>query len=191
LFGTVPFNPPGQGGVFELSPTGNGPWNFQMIYTFQGSTDGSDPFSGVVIDKAGNIYASALSAGNIKDCGGSGCGSVIELSPLAGGGWSESTIFAFSGPNGENPEALVLDNAGNLYGIADAGGAYKFGVAFELSPSSSGKWTEKILHSFGSTATDGQTPDIGELTLDSTGAVYGMTTYGGKYGAGTVYKIEP
>jgi uncharacterized repeat protein (TIGR03803 family) len=191
LYGTTPFTIPGQGGIFELSPTGTGAWTFQMLYTFSGP-DGGFPFGGVAFDSAGNIYASTVQAGDMTACRKAGCGTVIELSPVAGGGWSETTILTFEGPNGaEAYPTLLVDKAGNLYGTTQSGGSHNKGVLYELSPGSGGIWTQTILHTFGSTPTDGQDPIEGQLILDSTGAIYGMTHAGGKYGDGTIYKIVP
>jgi uncharacterized repeat protein (TIGR03803 family) len=162
-----------------------------MLYTFSGP-DGGYPYGGVAFDSAGNIYASTLQDGDMTACRKAGCGTVIELSPVAGGGWSESTILTFEGPNGAHPfPTLLADNAGNLYGTTQEGGAKNQGVLYKLSPGSGGNWTQKILHTFGSTATDGVDPLAGQLIFDSTGAIYGMTHAGGTYGAGTVYKIVP
>jgi len=43
---------------------------------------------------------------------------VFELSPAAGGTWTENTLYSFdTGGNGYSPaDALILDSAGNLYG---------------------------------------------------------------------------
>ena len=192
LYGTTPFTIPGQGGVFELSPTGTGTWTFQMLYTFSGGADGGFPYGGAAFDSAGNIYASTVQGGNLADCRKAGCGTVIELSPVAGGGWSESTIFTFTGPNGAHPyPTLLVDKAGNLYGTTQSGGSHNQGVLYELLPGSGGTWTQTIIHTFGSTPTDGQDTISGQLIFDSTGAIYGMTHAGGKYGDGTVYKIVP
>jgi uncharacterized repeat protein (TIGR03803 family) len=192
LYGTSPFTSPGAGGIWELSPTGTGTWNFQMIYTFTGGADGATPYGGVAFDSAGNIYTTTDQAGDLTACRKDGCGTVIELSPVAGGGWSESTIFTFTGPNGAHSLSTpLLDRAGNLYIAVHEGGAKNDGLLFELSPGSGGTWTQTVLHTFGSTTDDGQDPGYGFLIMDSTGAIYGTTYAGGKYNYGTVYKIVP
>ena len=71
------------------------------------------------------------------------------------------------------------------------GGSHKSGVVFRLTPGTGGTWTETILHGFQATPDDGENPGPGALAFDSTGAIYGTTVAGGKYGYGTVYKIEP
>lgn len=79
-----------------------------LLYTFSESS-GYGPYAGVVRDPAGNLYGTAIYGGAHND------GSAFELSPLAGGGWQETTIYSASDgslPNG----GLVIDPAGNLYG---------------------------------------------------------------------------
>jgi len=58
------------------------------------------------------------------------------------------------------------------------------GCRFQLSPSLSGSWTEKILHSFEvPKARMGDTPNTG-LVFGPSGALYGVTNYGGTYNEG-------
>jgi uncharacterized repeat protein (TIGR03803 family) len=78
-------------------------------------------------------------------------GTVFELSPHADGSWVEQILHSFDGADGANENLqsrLVLDSSGNLYGVATFGGAYNYGVAFELSPLSRGAWAYTLLHSF-------------------------------------------
>jgi eukaryotic-like serine/threonine-protein kinase len=54
-----------------------------------------------------------------------GCGTVFQLSPSSGGGWTESIFYSFSGPynGGEFPTSgVILDAAGNFHGTTNAGG---------------------------------------------------------------------
>ena len=151
--------------------------------------EGVSPVMGLVFDSAGNLYGAA------EEGGSSNNGTVFELLPKAGGGWTEKTLFTFTGATtGSMPLAsLVLDAAGNLYGTTKLGGARGAGVAFELTPSSSGRWTEKVLHTFGS-GSDGAYP-VGNLVFDHAGNLYGTTQGGGAHGngqentGGTAFKL--
>lgn len=69
--------------------------------------------------------------------------------------------------------SLVLDANGDLYGTAAGGGTYGYGIVFELTPQSSGHWTENILHNF-NCKVEGCIPSAG-LVFDPAGNLYGMT----------------
>lgn len=191
LYGTTYYGGPyasgpwsGYGVVFELNPeagngcsagsnSGNG-WCETLLYSFRSTPDGSFPFSGIIWDSHGNLYGTT-------DGGGSGTGTVYELSPNGGGGWHEQVIYNRGGYGG-----LTMDSANNLYGVDDA----EDGHVFELSPNASGGWNATILHTFKGGPNDGATPE-GTPILDSSGNIYGTTIGGGPTGAGTVWKLTP
>jgi uncharacterized repeat protein (TIGR03803 family) len=161
-----------------------------VLYSFTGgngeSSDGKHPFGDLILDSAGNLYGTAASAGSRW------AGVVFELSPVAGGGWSEKILhtFAKNGVDGTEPLAgLIFDATGNLYGTTGAGGAYDSGTVFEMRPSSGGSWTERVLHSFGDGENDGVNPNSG-LTLDASGNLYGGTPNGDDNG-GIVFELTP
>jgi uncharacterized repeat protein (TIGR03803 family) len=141
LYGTTT---DGNGAVFELTPESGG-WNETVLYTFSGGTDGNDPQAGLVMDGAGNLYGTTMQGGAY------GFGTVFELSPLSGGGWSESIIHSFgNGTDGQSPQAsLIIDSKQNLYGTAPTGGKYGKGVVFELSPKTGGSWISSGMRRMG------------------------------------------
>lgn len=113
------------------------------------------------------------------------------LCALAGAASGEfKVLYTFTGgADGDGPLAgLVLDNLGNGYGTTCEGGAFRNGVAYEISPASGRKWTETVLYNFGS-GSDGQCPESA-LTFDFSGNLYGTTSIGGSYGAGTVFELS-
>lgn len=172
------------GTVFELSPAQGGGWTESVLYSFAGGSDGSNPVGGVIFDAAGNLY------GTTTGGGANGIGTVFELSPVAGGGWTEAVLHSFNGNDGVAPSAgLVFDAAGNLYGTTASGGKPLFlGVVFELSPGAHGKWKEKILLELGKHP-DGGGPRA-SLIFDSAGNLYG-TASGGYEVAGSVFMLTP
>ena len=185
----------GGGAVYELSPAGGGGWTQKVIFSFGGGASyGYRLIGGVVLDAAGNIYGTAFAGGNAFGLDGT----LWELSPV-GGGWQQTVLHSFGAyeTDGINPTAtLVMDSKGHLYGTTNAGGAYKSGVVFEMSPQTGGGWTETVLHSFDLNGTDAADPWAG-LILDASGNLYGATTYGGKNGGntqgfvgGAVYEIQ-
>ncbi|MGB8886054.1 MAG: choice-of-anchor tandem repeat GloVer-containing protein [Candidatus Korobacteraceae bacterium] len=175
------------GTVFELKPNGSGGWTETVLHSFNIDTaDGANPYAGLILDGAGNLYGTTLNGGISE-------GTVFELSPQQNGSWTESMIypFNFNGTDGGNPAygALIGDGAGNLYGTASAAGAYDSGVLFELSPNGSGGWTEKVVHNFG-LSTDGSGPDSG-LVFDAAGNLYGTNVAGGIHNSGTAFELSP
>ena len=144
------------------------------------------PRAGLVSDAAGNLYGTTVQGGAY------GFGAVFELSPIAGGGWSEKVIYSFNEKPGQDdfgPESgLTLDAAGNLYGTKGTGGAFDLGMVFKLVPSGGGTWTLKVLHSF--TGNDGGGPEAGVI-FDGGGNLYGTTVGGGAYGRGAVFVLSP
>ena len=177
----------GGGTVFEVSPVAGGGWTETVLYHFMGGADGDTPNSGVVFDTAGNLYGTTQLGGNTD------WGTVFELSPVSGGGWSKTTIYAFNfNPDGTNPvlSTPVLDAAGNLYGTTFQGGT-GIGTVFELTPGTGSTWTETQLYVFGSGhKNDGRNP-VSTLIFDAAGNLYGTTTSGGTNSLGTVFEITP
>jgi uncharacterized repeat protein (TIGR03803 family) len=156
-----------------------------LLYSFTGGSDGGEPSSYLTADHKGNFY------GTTQD-GGLGYGTVFELSPNGGGGWTETVLYSFTGgTDGGSPyySAVIFDEAGNLYGTASSGGEYGSGVVFELSPAGT-SWTETVLYSFAGGTGDGANPRSG-LIMGSAGTLYGTTTVGGSNGNGVVFGVVP
>ena len=184
--------------AFELRPTAGGSWEGGVIHFFSNLKDGFNPNGSLIFDASGNLYGTAGSGG-ANPCGGAGCGTVFELSPRSGGGWTEKILHSFNnnGTDGYTPsDSVIFDAAGNLYGVTGSGGnntncgnGASCGTAFELVPTASGHWREKILHNFSNDGKDGTVPQ-GRLLLKG-GSLYGTTIGGGTYGYGTVFVIKP
>jgi uncharacterized repeat protein (TIGR03803 family) len=186
----------GCGTVFEVDTTGKE----TILHNFDGGADGAGPDSVLIADRAGNLYGTTTAGGN-AECGGTGCGTVFELSPQSDGSWKGTVLYAFcslSGcTDGERPLAgpLVRDPAGNLYGTTYFGGASQncngvgCGTIFKLD--TGGK--ETVLHSF-TDRIDGGFPVAG-LIRDAAGTLYGTASGGGDAscinGCGTVFRIVP
>jgi hypothetical protein len=184
------------GAVFELKRTPGGQWKEIVLYDFRLGKNGSVPYAGLIFDSAGNLYGTTLEGGR-GHCSFTTCGVVFELTPTTAGKWKETVLYAFrGGDDGGSPYAgLILDAAGNLYGTTILGGNRGFGVVFELVPTSSGTWKEKVVHAF-TGGKDGGSP-TGGLIFDEAGNLYGDTINGGDlaacggYGCGVVFKLTP
>lgn len=170
----------GNGTVFEGIHSPHG-WIENVIYSFTGGNDGTNPPAGVSVDAQGNVYGTT-SFGGVY-----GFGVVYELS-RSGSGWTQTVLYSFQGENdGEYPVGgVVLDKAGNIYGGTFAGGVNGGGTVYQLSPSG-GNWTLTTLYSF----TGGFGGPYNKLTLDAQGNIYSITNAEGAFGLGSVFKLTP
>ena len=171
LYGTTPSGGGADAGVvFKLNQSGE-----TVLYRFTGGADGGDPQAGVILGAGGNLYGTTFS-------GCSGASGVVFKLDAAG---NETVLHSFTGPDGWGPWAgLVQDPAGNLYGTTFAGGAADFGVVFKVDSAGN----ETVLYNFIAEA-DGVNP-YGSLVMDPAGNLNGTTAKGGRWGYGTVFKLD-
>ena len=169
----------GWGSVFELTHSGSG-WTETILYSFQGGDDGGAPYSGLIMDSAGNLYGTATAAGAFRQ------GTVFELSP-SGGSWTQKVLYTFQGGNdgGQPAAGLIFDAVGNLYGATTSWGTGGGGTVFKLTPSG-GSWTYSVLTSL--TGSDGP---VASLTMDASSKLYGTTFMDDSYGYGSVFQLTP
>jgi len=118
---------------------------------------------------------------------------LFALATLAQG-QTYSVLYTFPNPtDGSEPQGVIRDAAGNLYGATYNGGAHSGGAIFKLTPS--GK--ETVLYSFGAYAGDGSGPV--SVVGDAAGNLYGTTLSGGSdcstgyspHNCGTIFKLDP
>jgi uncharacterized repeat protein (TIGR03803 family) len=182
LYGTTLYGGAyGYGAVFELV-TSQGGWTESVLYSFTGGNDGWLLSGGLVFDKAGNLYGTALLGGDYNG------GTVYQLTP-SGSGWTENTLYSFQGGNdGDHPyPGLIFDQSGNLYGATADGGQGGSGAVFELTPSG-GAWKYTLIYSLIGGFNCGPS---GNLMMDGAGNLYGATNCDGAYGLGSVFKLTP
>jgi uncharacterized repeat protein (TIGR03803 family) len=150
------------------------------VYSFQGGTDGANPFSGLV-NVGGTLYGVTYSGG------ASGNGTAFGVTPAG----VETMLYSFQGgADGANPWGGMLNVNGTLYGTTYGGGdANGDGTLFSMTPAG----VKTVLHTF-TRGDDGAAP-IGGLV--ESGALYGTTAAGGNgtdcgftQGCGTVFKLS-
>ncbi len=56
----------GNGTVFELTPNGSGGWTETVLHSFSSGIDGANPYAGLILDRAGNLYGTTLDGGAIS-----------------------------------------------------------------------------------------------------------------------------
>jgi len=176
----------GGGVAFQLIPQQDGTWKETVLHSFPAfKGDGSKPYEGVVLDKAGNVYGATYQGGSSL-----GCGVIFKLAPQGNGKWKETILYDFPKlSQGCIANTLAFDAQGNLWGTAQSGGASDNGVVFELTPQQSGKWKYQVVHDFD--WKDGSLP-AAAVVFDEKGNLYGTTIAGGapNYG-GVVFEITP
>lgn len=182
LYGTTYGRTRSCGDVYELSPSSNG-WQEKVLYKFKCGNDGGYPTAGVILDGQGNLYGTATGGGTHQH------GVVFELIPQTGGRWREKVLYNFTNQkDGGQPNAVVFDSTGNLYGTTFSGGAGSFGVVFKLMPQSSGKWKATVLHTFH--GKDGEFP-VGSVVFDAAGNLYGAVPGDGTHSKGILFQLSP
>jgi len=168
--------------VFALIVIGTRPAHAQTLttlYSFSGAPDGGIPYSGLIRDGAGNLYGTT-EIGGLSDVG-----TVFKIDSYG----KETILYSFAGypDDGVNPfGTLVRDRLGNLYGTTWLGGSSNAGTVFKLEANGS----ETVLHTFPPFTGDGANPLAG-LSRDRYGNLYGTTFWGGQYGYGSVFTLDP
>ena len=187
--------------IFKLThpAAGKTGWTYSLLYRFARPAEGYNPAGGLVMDKTGALYGTAMAGGNMG-CQNSftnqqrtkGCGVAYKLTPPANGktAWTYSILHLFTGGvDGGLPAAALLEDpsgSGVLYGTASTGGRSNCsfgnancGVVFKLTPpaGTAVRWTETVLYSF-TGLTDGTGP-VGALIMDRFGNLYGTTSAAG------------
>jgi uncharacterized repeat protein (TIGR03803 family) len=122
LYGTTSEGGSNQvGTIFSLDTSGS---NFKVIYSFQGSADGSTPNGGVIL-YGGKLYGTA-GAGGIN-----GSGTLFSMNT---DGSLFNVIYAFGADetDGVQPQSSLLSNGNILYGTTMSGGLAGNGTVFHI-----------------------------------------------------------
>lgn len=131
----------GCGTVFQITPAGVE----TVLHAFAGgSSDGANPYMGLIEASDGNFYGTTSSGGN-PDCK-AGCGTAFSITSAG----SEAVLhfFGASSTDGTDPSsALVLAADGSFYGTTAFGGIYNHGAVYTMTPAG----VETVLFSFGIT----------------------------------------
>jgi uncharacterized repeat protein (TIGR03803 family) len=196
-------------GVFATIPLAQAQ-TYQVLYNFTGGADGANPYAGLTMDAAGNLYGTANVGGYTGNyCASNyGCGTVFKLTRHSSG-WTFTPLYAFKGDDvngGENDgaypvAAVTIGPDGSLYGTTEAGGGgscYYFhngcGAVFKLSPPPAAcktalcPWRETVIYSL---ASDSGFEAVGDVIFDSAGNLYGTVALGGPYDGGYVFELTP
>ena len=171
------------GTVFEIAKTAGGYASTPTtLFSFNGD-DGGGPQGGLIADASGDLF------GTTAFGSGSADGTVFEIKRTAGGYDSTPTTLAsFDDVDGKDPEgSLVADSNGDLFGTTEFGGPSGEGVVFEIAKTSTGyASTPTRLVSFNDS--NGAFPQ-GNLVVDASGDLLGVTETSGPDSLGTVFEV--
>jgi uncharacterized repeat protein (TIGR03803 family) len=159
------------GTVFRIAPNGGETVLYSFCQAQPECTDGSNPYAGVTMDKAGNLYGTTH-AGGVELSG-----AVFKLAP----GGTETVLHSFDYTvDGYGPTSgVIVDKAGAIYGTLpfDTVCKSKLGLVYRISPGGGEKFY--CIRSL-----------INAGVIQKNDHLYGTGWTGGKYGEGFVFAIE-
>ncbi|MBV8799310.1 MAG: hypothetical protein JO208_05835 [Alphaproteobacteria bacterium] len=170
----------GCGTAFQVDPaTGE----FDVLYSFQGASDGCRPTVQLRATAKAGILIGATERGGSHDRG------TIFLLQQAGGVWTEKLLHTFAGgADGKAPSDLTVVSDNNIiYGVASGGGTHGDGLVFQLAQKGH-RWTYSRISSF-TGRSDGGRP-LGLHLDNTTGALYGVAEVGGDGGGGVLFQLN-
>jgi uncharacterized repeat protein (TIGR03803 family) len=148
------------------------------------STDGANPFAGLVQAIDGNFYGVTHSGGATT----ANDGTFFRITPSG----TLTSLYSFCALTNCTDGALPYDWAGliqvngNFYGTTGYGGADNRGTVFKIT--TKGKLTTLYNFCSETSCKDGAEPEAG-LVEGTDGNLYGAATSGGAYGYGAIFKI--
>jgi len=163
------------GTVFSMGTGGGG---FTLVHEFLGGLgDGAAP-TGNLTPGGSTLYGMSTTGGLYN------AGTIFSV----GTNGSNHTIlhhFAGGTSDGGTPRGSLLLSGSTLYGMTSEGGANGGGTIFAVATNGGGY---RLLHEFAGGTDDGAEPIYGALAINGSN-LYGMTSSGGDYSAGTIFSI--
>ena len=165
---------------FTLQPSGNG-FDYYDVQGFYPNI-GCDIDTSLLLDPSDfNFYGVAQGCGP----GGSTAGTIFDwfygFSQVYNFGTSRGGVTAPEGP-------LIEDSATDLFGVSFNGGAYQQGNVYKMAYVH-GSYVYTDLYDF-TGGSDGAGP-VGNLVMDASGNLYGVTSGGGSHSGGVIFEITP
>jgi uncharacterized repeat protein (TIGR03803 family) len=161
------------GTIFKILPDGTG---FVTLLNCRGAANGSKPTGTLISD--GTFFYGMTGQGGTNNLG-----TIFKIMP---DGTGYEILLDFAGAvNGNTPTGSLIFDGTFLYGMTNQGGTNNLGTIFKIMPDGTGY--VKLLDFAG--AINGSDP-LGSLYADGT-FLYGMTSTGGIYNLGTLFKIMP
>ncbi|HMJ89743.1 MAG TPA: choice-of-anchor tandem repeat GloVer-containing protein [Candidatus Acidoferrum sp.] len=163
----------GEGVIFRINTDGTGFTNLHSLAT----SEGTGARAGLIL--SGNtLYGAGQGGGNF------GRGALFAVNT---DGTGFTNLHHFNLSDGEQPSGTLALSGGTLYGTTYGGAASGAGAIFKINTDGTG-FTNLRHFIEGSTANNGGAPFAG-LALSGS-VLYGVTTYGGISGAGTIFRMN-
>lgn len=166
------------GAIYRLNTDGSG---FQVNREFNtGTSTVCTPVGGFVEGSGGELYGIAQ-----ESYISPGSASIYRINK-DGSGFS---VIKTLNPNteGYGPYETLTLSGNFLYGTCINGGSSGSGTAFRIQTNGTGF---QVLRNFSFSGSDGALP-ISGLTMASNGRLYGIASFGGTLGFGTIYTMNP
>src|SRR3954468_1373982 len=162
------------GVLFEYDPLTK---EFDKLFNFSDTIDGTNPDGGVIQALDGKLYGMTTRGGSHE------WGAIFQYDLSTK---TYTKLHDFDDANGSLPEGnLFQASDGKLYGLTNSGGATDYGVLFQFDPVTS-TFTKK--YDFDGDANGGN--PLGTLMQATNGKLYGTTASGGKDGVGTIFEYD-
>jgi len=161
------------GTIFKLKTDGTG---FAKLFDFSFATSGATPYGSLISDGT-SLY------GMTTGGGAKGSGTVFKIN-TDGTGFTDLFDFDYFVSGGHPYGTLYFDNT-YLYGMTNNGSANPYGSIFRIKPDGTGFSNLKNFD-----LTHGGGPFGNSLIGDGT-YLYGMTSQGGQFSSGTIFRIAP
>jgi uncharacterized repeat protein (TIGR03803 family) len=112
------------GVVFKMTPSGS----VTILHDFNGTTDGGNPFAGLIQATNGDFYGTT----NLYGRGGSNAGTFYRITSKG----AFSVVHTFNGTDGASSYVTPIQHTnGIFYGDTDAGGTHGQGVFYSVNAS--------------------------------------------------------
>lgn len=174
LYGLTSGGSSNNGTLFKYNKTTN---ISTKLVSYTATVNGSKPYGSLLQASNGLLY------GFTHEGGISTLGTLFSYNIVSNS--LQTLITNDLCPNGSIPRtSLYKANDGNLYGVAEQGGNYNYGVIFKINPSNN-SYTKL----FDFDTNDGIAPNA-ELIQATDNKLYGVTLAGGTNNAGTLYSFD-
>lgn len=159
---------------------------YRLVYSFTGGLDGGQPYSGVTLNRGGDLYGTTHTGNQ-----GTNWGQVYRLQRRGSNyGFVDLALFdgTLEAPVTFGPNGSIYSTSPNNLTI------YQHGYVLNVSPPQNAVcdtvlclWFATVIYGFSGGA-DGDMPNYGAVIFDQAGNMYG-TTSGGGSGNGVVYEM--